>query len=257
MAQSLEVRNLTKRYSGLAVVDRVNFLLKPGEVTGYLGPNGSGKSTTVKMITGLMEPSDGQVLYGGESISKDIVGYKRLLGYVPEEPFLYLHLSGAEYLEMVGQLRGIPQKKLEEKIAAFLRLFDLYSDRFSPLSAYSKGMKQKVLIAAALLHDPQIVILDEPFSGLDVNSVLVLKHLVQALGEAGKVVLYSSHVLEVVEKVCARVVILNHGRVVANESVSGLRSLMHLPNLEAIFSQMVIEQDTSQIAASMLDVMRM
>ena len=257
MAQSLEARNLTKRYSGLAVVDRVNFLLKPGEVTGYLGPNGSGKSTTVKMITGLIEPSDGQVLYGGESISKDIVGYKRLLGYVPEEPFLYLHLSGAEYLEMVGQLRGIPQKKLEEKIAAFLRLFDLYSDRFSPLSAYSKGMKQKVLIAAALLHDPQIVILDEPFSGLDVNSVLVLKHLVQALGEAGKVVLYSSHVLEVVEKVCARVVILNHGRVVANESVSGLRSLMHLPNLEAIFSQMVIEQDTSQIAASMLDVMRM
>ena len=257
MAQSLEARNLTKRYSGLAVVDRVDFVLKPGEVTGYLGPNGSGKSTTVKMITGLIEPSDGQVLYGGESISKDIVGYKRLLGYVPEEPFLYLHLSGAEYLEMVGQLRGIPQKKLEEKIAAFLRLFDLYSDRFSPLSAYSKGMKQKVLIAAALLHDPQIVILDEPFSGLDVNSVLVLKHLVQALGEAGKVVLYSSHVLEVVEKVCARVVILNHGRVVANESVSGLRSLMHLPNLEAIFSQMVIEQDTSQIAASMLDVMRM
>ena len=257
MAQSLEARNLTKRYSGLAVVDRVDFVLKAGEVTGYLGPNGSGKSTTVKMITGLIEPSDGQVLYGGESISNDIVGYKRLLGYVPEEPFLYLHLSGAEYLEMVGQLRGIPQKKLEEKIEAFLRLFDLYSDRFSPLSAYSKGMKQKVLIAAALLHDPQIVILDEPFSGLDVNSVLVLKHLVQALGEAGKVVLYSSHVLEVVEKVCARVVILNHGRVVANESVSGLRSLMHLPNLEAIFSQMVIEQDTSQIAASMLDVMRM
>src|SRR6476619_5508794 len=165
----LELRNVSKLYPGVKAVDGVSFSARPGEVTGYLGPNGSGKSTTLKMITGLIEPSDGEVLYDGEPIERDLIAHKQRLGYVPEEPELYPHLTGAEYLEMVGQLRGLPSAPLTEKIDGFLRL---YEDRYVPISSYSKGMRQKVLIAAALLHNPEIVLLDEPFSGLDVNSAL-------------------------------------------------------------------------------------
>jgi len=257
MPGELEVRGLTKRFACSAVVDHVNFTLRPGEVTGYLGPNGSGKSTTIKMITGLIPPTAGEVRYRGERIERHPMDYKRVLGYVPEEPWLYLHLTGGEYLELAGQLRGIPARKLQEKIREFLRLFALAGDRHALLSSYSKGMRQKILLSAALLHDPEIIILDEPFSGLDVNSALVLKRLIQVLGEEGKIVLYSSHVLEVVEKVCTRVIILHQGQVRADESVTQLRALMNLPTLEEIFSQLVVEQDTDAMARRIAGVMRL
>ncbi len=253
----LEIKEITKRYRATTALDRVSFSARPGEVTGYLGPNGSGKSTTVKIVTGLLAPSEGSVYWHGERISDNLTEYKRVIGYVPEEPYLYTYLTGAEYLEMTGDLRGVPASKLRRKIEGFLRLFSLYGERFTPLSSYSKGMRQKILIAAALLHNPDLVVLDEPFSGLDVGSAMVLRRLIQALAEAGKVVLYSSHVLEVVERVCARVVILHQGRVVANDSVDRLRSLMSLPSLEEIFSQLVVEQDVDRVAADLLEVVRL
>jgi ABC-2 type transport system ATP-binding protein len=249
----LEIRHLTKRYRSRAVVDDVSFTALPGEVTGYLGPNGSGKSTTVKIVTGLMPPSEGEVLFRGENINRDPLAYKALVGYVPEEPYLYSYMSGAEYLEMVGQLRSIPERRLRGKIEQLLRLLSLYGDRLSPLSSYSKGMRQKILLCAAVLHNPEVVVLDEPFSGLDINSGMVLRRLIQSLAEAGKVVLFSSHALEVVEKVCSRVVILHKGKVVANDSVMSLRGLMELPNLEEIFSQLVIEQDTDAVARGLVE----
>jgi ABC-2 type transport system ATP-binding protein len=252
----LEIQNLTKRYRELPAVDNISFILRPREVCGYLGPNGSGKTTTIKMLIGLLEPSEGRVLYRGQPVARDLIDFKRRVGYVPEEPHLYTYLTGAEYLELTGQLHGIPAARLERKIAWFLRLFSLASDRFTPLSAYSKGMKQKILIAAALMHDPEIVVLDEPFSGLDVSSAMVLKQLLHSLAAAGKIVLYSSHVLEVVEKVCSRVIILHQGRIVADDSVARLRDLMKLPNLEEIFSQLVIEQDSEQVADELMEAMR-
>src|SRR5882724_3709802 len=130
----LELLHVTKRYSGIPAVQDVSFVIRAGEVTGYLGPNGSGKSTTLKMITGLIEPTEGQILFHGEPIDRDRIGYRQLLGYVPEEPQLYPHLTGAEYLEMVGQLRGLPEPQLTEKIAGFLRLLSLYDDRYVPIS---------------------------------------------------------------------------------------------------------------------------
>ena len=178
----LELRGVTKRYSGIPAVQDVSFIARSGEVTGYLGPNGSGKSTTLKMITGLIEPSEGQILFHGQPIERDRIAYRQRLGYVPEEPQLYPHLTGAEYLEMVGQLRGIPDALLAEKIDGFLRLLSLYGDRYVPISSYSKGMRQKVLLAAALLHNPDLILLDEPFSGLDVNSALVLRGLIAPTG---------------------------------------------------------------------------
>jgi ABC-2 type transport system ATP-binding protein len=253
----LEVRHVTKLYSGIPAVSDVSFHAPAGEITGYLGPNGSGKSTTLKMITALIEPTEGEILWRGEPIERDIVAHRQRLGYVPEEPHLYPHLTGAEHLEMVGQLRGLPSKPLAEKIAGLLNLFSLYEDRYVPIASYSKGMRQKVLLAAALLHNPEIILLDEPFSGLDVNSALVLRTVIQELAASGKVVLFSSHDLEIVERVSSRVVILHKGRVVANDSIHQLRSLMSLATLEEIFAQLAVEQDTKAIAAQILQLMEL
>lgn len=247
----LEVRNLSKLYSGIPALENVSFIAQPGEVTGYLGPNGSGKSTTVKIVTGLLPATSGQVLYRGEDICQNLIDYKRRIGYVPEEPHLYSYLTGEEYLELTADLRSLPRKQTKDKIDEFLKLFGLYGDRFVRLSSYSKGMRQKVLLAAALLHNPEVIILDEPFSGLDVSSALILRRMIPALAATGKIILYSSHVLEVVEKVCARIVILHKGRVVANDSVDRLRDLMKLPSLEDIFSQLAVEQDIDRVASEM------
>ena len=253
----LELRHVTKLYSGIPAVSEVSFLAPAGEITGYLGPNGSGKSTTLKMITALIEPTEGEILWRGEPIERDIVAHRQRLGYVPEEPHLYPHLTGAEHLEMVGQLRGLGSKPLAEKIAGLLNLFSLYEDRYVPIASYSKGMRQKVLLAAALLHNPEIILLDEPFSGLDVNSALVLRTVIQELAARGKVVLFSSHDLEIVERVSSRVVILHKGRVVANDSIHQLRSLMSLTTLEEIFAQLAVEQDTRGIANQILQLMEL
>jgi ABC-2 type transport system ATP-binding protein len=251
----LELRHVTKRYTGTVAVKDVSFVARAGEVTGYLGPNGSGKSTTLKMIVGLIEPTEGEILFHGEPIERDPIAYRQRLGYVPEEPQLYPHLTGAEYLEMVGQLRGLPAARLAEKVDGFLQLLSLHGDRHVPISSYSKGMRQKILLAAALLHNPERVLLDEPFSGLDVNSALVLRGLIGELAAHGKVVLFSSHELDTVERVCSRVVILHKGRVVANDSIAELRSLMALPTLEGIFSQLAVEQDTAAVTRQIVQVM--
>lgn len=253
----LELRHVTKLYSGIPAVSDVSFRARAGEVTGYLGPNGSGKSTTLKMMTALIEPTEGEILWRGEPIERDIIAHKQRLGYVPEEPHLYPHLTGYEYLEMTGQLRGLPDKPLTEKIAGLLGLLSLYEDRYVPIGSYSKGMRQKVLLAAALLHNPEIILLDEPFSGLDVNSALVLRNLIQELAARGKVVLFSSHDLEIVERVSSHVVILHKGRVVANDSIDQLRSLMSLATLEEIFEQLAIEQDTQGITKQILQLIEL
>lgn len=252
----LELQNVTKHFRGIPAVEGVSFTAHAGEITGYLGPNGSGKSTTMKMITGLMEPSSGVIRFGGERIEHDTAAYKQRMGYVPEEPHLYAHLSGLEYLVMVGQLRGLETRPTADRIDSLLRLLSLHSDRNVPISAYSKGMRQKVLLIAALLHNPDLVLLDEPFSGLDVATGLVLRSLMQELAARGKVVLFSSHELETVERVCSHVVILHRGRVVADDSIEHLRTLMAAPTLEAIFSQLAVEQDTAALSRQFADLIQ-
>ena len=252
----LEVRHLTKRYNGICAVDNLSFTLRPGEILGYLGPNGAGKSSTVKMIIGLLDPTEGEILWNGASVAIDPTEFQRCLGYVPEESSLYSYLSGREYLQLAGRLRGIARQTLEPKIDEFLRLFSLWDDRDCPVSAYSKGMRQKILLSAALLHDPDILILDEPLSGLDVNTMLVIRELMQRLAARGKMIFYSSHVLDVVEKVCARVLILRKGVVVADDSVSKLRDLMHQPSLEGVFAQLTLDAQPEQMAGRLIEVMQ-
>jgi ABC-2 type transport system ATP-binding protein len=248
----LAVRDLTKRFGGLAAIDRVSFEVHSGEVLGLLGPNGSGKSTTVKILMGLLEPSHGRVELDGRNVLADLQSYKTLLGYVPEEPHLYTYLTGPEYLQLIGRLRGIPDTVLTEKIDRFLKLLGIYDDRYQTLSSYSKGMRQKILIAAAVLHNPRIVILDEPFSGLDVSAARVLKAFVRALAAEGKIVVFSSHVLEVVEQVCSRVVILKDGRIVGHDLVETLRNTLKLPSLDAVFAALVQEDDAEVRTAALL-----
>jgi ABC-2 type transport system ATP-binding protein len=250
----LELRNLRKSYSSIPAVDNISFAAHPGEVTGYLGANGSGKSTTMKMITGLIEMDSGQILFEGRPIHDDMKAFKRRMGYVPEEPHLYTHLSGAEYLTMVAQLRNLPAKESSNQIDGLLRLFSLYDDRHASISGYSKGMRQKVLVAAALLHNPQLVLLDEPFSGLDVGSSLILRSLIQELAARGKVILFSSHELDTVERISSRIVILHRGKLVADDSIEHLRTLMELPTLEKIFSQLAVEQDSTSMARQIADL---
>jgi ABC-2 type transport system ATP-binding protein len=253
---NLEVQNLTKRYRGLDVVDHVNFSLRAGDITGYLGPNGAGKSTTVKMLIGLVEPTSGSILLNGTDIRRDLDAFKQRVGYVPEEAHVYPSLTGMEYLQLIGRLRGMPEAPLNRKAQDLLKLFALHLRRHSPLGAYSKGMRQRVLISGALLHDPDILIFDEPLSGLDVSSILLFKHLVAELASRGKIILYISHVLEVVEKICGKVIIVYKGRIMAENGVEQLRGLMHLPSLEAVFTQLVEQQDMESAARDIADAIQ-
>jgi ABC-2 type transport system ATP-binding protein len=252
----LELRGITKKFSIFPVVKDVNFMIAPGEILGYLGPNGAGKSTTIKMLAGLLEPTEGEILFDGKNIKKDMAAYKAKVGYVPEQSEIYPHLSAQEYLLMVGRLRRLPESPLREKVETLMTLFDLDKDMISPISSYSKGMKQKVLISAALLHDPDILLLDEPLSGLDVTTGMVVKDIVQRLSLEKKMILYSSHVLEVTEKICTRVIIIHRGRIVANDSVENLRNLMKVPSLEKVFGELVVEEDTEAVARRFVETIK-
>src|SRR5580765_5931253 len=250
----LEAVHLTKRYASLPAVQDLSFRLQPGQVLGCLGPNGSGKSTTVKMLTGLLEPSRGVVRFNGRAIQEDLASYRMHLGYVPEEAHLYPYLTGWEYLEMVGTLRGMDRDRLNLKIDSLLRLFSLHPARNASIGTYSKGMRQRILLIAAIMHDPDIFIFDEPLSGLDVTSALIFKNLVQALGRAGRLVFYCSHVLEVVEKVCTDVLILRKGVVIAQDSVTNIGQLLG-QSLESTFLRLVDDVDTMSVARDIVTVM--
>jgi ABC-2 type transport system ATP-binding protein len=252
----LELEHLYRSFRGIPAIEDVSFKMAPGEIVGFLGPNGAGKSTTVKIITGMLRPNDGRVLFEGQDIAKDMVAFRAAFGYVPEEAYLYSYLSGLEYLQLVGRLRGLGEALIEAKATRLLKLLNLESWQYSPISSYSKGMRQRVLIAAALLHDPKLLIFDEPLSGLDVVTMRLFKDLIELLAAQGKAVLYISHVLEVVEQVCNRVIVIAKGRVLADARPADLAKLMRLPNLESVFAQLVEQQDTLTVAQEMVEVMQ-
>jgi len=253
----LDVRDLTKRYGALTAVSGASFTVRPGDVLGYLGPNGSGKSTTVKMLVGLMPPTKGHILLDGQDIQEHLIEYKAQVGYVPEEAHVYTYLTATEYLRLCGRLRGLDGATLDAKIGRFLRVFGLEGDIHAPMASFSKGMRQKVLLSAALLHHPRIVVLDEPASGLDVGTALMLRAAVTALASEGRMIFYSSHELDTVERIATRVIILRAGKVVADDSVAHLRSLMQAPSLEDVFSQLAVEDDLDRVANALLEAIRL
>jgi ABC-2 type transport system ATP-binding protein len=225
-------------YDRAEVLHEVSFTLNEGEIVGLLGPNAAGKTTTVKIIAGILAPTAGTVSVCGLPLPEQAVGVKQRIGYVPEAAALFESLTGQEFLELSGRLQDVDEDSLQTRIRSILETFDLSSDRVSSLDTYSKGMRQKILIAAALLHDPDLVLLDEPLSGLDVNASIMIKELLAALAAGGKTILYSSHVLDVVEKVCDRVLIIHEGEMIADGTLESLRASTQEARLENIFRKL-------------------
>jgi ABC-2 type transport system ATP-binding protein len=248
----LSLEHVAVSFSGRRVLRDVGFSLRRGEIVAYLGANGSGKTTTVKVLTGLLRPSRGRVLLDGVDVAVDPIAYRRRLGFVPETADVYPFLSGREYLQLVGHLRQLPEAGLDERIDELLSLLGLSHHRYQALESYSKGMRQKVLIAAALLHDPEILVLDEPLSGLDATAVMVVKALLRELAARGRIILYSTHLLEIAERLCTRVLILHGGSVVADDSVLNLRALSR--SLEEVFAGWVLDDRPDETAARILQL---
>lgn len=207
----------------------------------------------MKVITGLLEPTSGAVLFNGRKIQDDLAGYKRVVGYVPEEANLYSFLSGLEYLELVGRLRGMSGPVIEKRAGTLLKLFSMHPHRHIAIAAYSKGMRQRILLIAALMHNPELIVFDEPLSGLDVTSALIFRRLVSALQRTQKTIFYCSHVLEVVEKVCSHVTILQRGKQLAYGPIDELKNFQSMASLEAAFSHLVQEVDAEKAAGEIVD----
>lgn len=243
---------MAKRYSAVTAVRDIGFSIRAGQTLGVLGPNGSGKSTIVKMVTGLLEPTRGAVLFHGERIEHRLTSFKRCLGYVPEQPDLYGFLTGWEYLDLVATMRGISQRRFGEKAAALLEGFSLYPHRDTPIASYSKGMRQRIVLIAALIDDPELLVLDEPFSGLDVSSALVVRQLIVMLAAQGKAIFFSSPVLEQVEKLCSHLLVLKQGSMVASGSIDEVRGGFAGLGLEAGFMQITEQVDAGRIAQNIL-----
>ena len=249
----IEVRDLTKRYSAVTAVRQVSFSIHAGEVLGVLGPNGAGKSTIVKTVTGLLDPTTGKILFRGRPIGDNMTEYKRRMGYVPEQPDLYGFLTGWEYLELVATLRGMDARRFREKAAAMLEGFSLYQHRDALIGGYSKGMRQRIVVISAMLDDPDLLVLDEPFSGLDVASALVLRRVIGLLAAAGRGVFFSSPVLEQVDQLCSHLVLLKRGSVVASGTMDEMRAGFAGLSLEAGFMQLTEQVDAGRIAQEVLD----
>lgn len=255
MQAGLEATRLSKYYAGVAAIRDVSLSVAPGTILGLLGPNGSGKSTTISILAGLREASAGRILIDGRDIADDLVAHKHRVGYVPEEAHLYTFLSGREQLDLIGRLRRLPAGIRTRRIEALLELLGLAGAADQPISGYSKGMRQKVLLIAALMHDPDLLILDEPESGLDLAAGLVLRHLLPLLASAGKMIVYSSHVLDHVERACADVLVLHRGRVVAAGPVNQVRRMLQRESsLEDVISQLVTTVDPAGTARDIADV---
>jgi len=242
-------------YDRTEVLHEISFTLSKGEVVGMLGPNGAGKSTTIKLIAGILAPASGSIAVADLPLPARAVDVKQRIGYVPEAAVLFESLTGQEFLELSGRLHDVEEGLLQSRIRSILETFNLSPDRSSRLDTYSKGMRQKILIGAALLHDPDLILLDEPLSGLDVNAAIMIKDLIAALAADGKTILYSSHVLDVVEKVCDRVLIIHKGDLIADGTLDTLKNSTHQSTLEDVFRKLThaesVDPGVSRIVAAL------
>jgi ABC-2 type transport system ATP-binding protein len=236
----IKLRNLTKEFGPQVAVRQLNLDIPAGQLLGLLGPNGAGKSTTIKMLTGMLLPTSGTAEIGGFDVVDDPLNVKRIVGYVPETGAVFEALTGWEYLQLVAALYHIPENEAIKRIERFGQFFDLTASTLQDkrLAAYSKGMRQKVVITSALLHNPQIVFLDEPLNGLDANAALSLKTLITSLAHEGKTIVYCSHILDVVERICERVVIIHQGSIVADGTVPELLEKTGQKSLEHVFNKL-------------------
>ncbi|MDB1954021.1 ABC transporter ATP-binding protein [Clostridium tertium] len=254
--QILEIIDLKKSFGEKQVLKGINLKINKGSIIGYIGPNGAGKSTTVKIIMGLVTGYTGEIRIFGEDISKDDGSYKKKIGYVPEVPEIYDSLTGKEYLTFIAQLYDIDYDKADDKarkLMDILGIADVYEKR---ISSYSKGMKQKLILISSLIHDPEILFLDEPLSGLDANSVMIIKEILSYLAKEGKTIFYSSHIMEVVEKISDRIILINNGEIVADGNFEELKSNYKESSLESIFNEVTGFHQYKELAENFISVVK-
>jgi ABC-2 type transport system ATP-binding protein len=251
----IETDNLSRDYGSRTALYPLTIRVAPGEILGFLGPNGAGKSTTVKLLTGMIKPSGGHARVAGFDVETDPVEVKRRIGYVPESAALYESLTAREFLDVIASLYHEPSAGAHQRIDELLDRFGLAASKDQRLSEFSKGMKQKVLIASALMHRPEVVFLDEPLTGLDANAALVVKALIRSLAAQGRTIFFCSHVLEVVERVCSRIVIINGGRAIADGTPAGIASQSGARSLEEAFIALTGTRDTAQVTHELLDAL--
>jgi len=252
------LQHLTKRFGAQTAVDALSFEVPAGQILGFLGPNGAGKSTTLKMLTGMLEPTSGTATICGFDLLREPLEVKRRVGLVPESGAVFESLTGLEYLEMVAALYGIPQEAARARIRQFIAFFDLSFETLTDklLGAYSKGMRRKVVITAALLHNPPVVFFDEPLDGLDANAAVGFKALIQTLDREGKTIVYSSHILDVVERVCDRVIIIDKGRMLVDGRPEDLVAAHGTDTLERLFTQLTGGTELERRAADFAKTFR-
>ncbi len=248
----IRTEHLSREYGDNVALHDLNLVVEPGEILGFLGPNGAGKSTTVKILTGMIRPSAGRASVAGFDIVEQPLEAKKRIGYVPETAALYDGLTAAEYLELIACLYHLDRKTSETRAYELLDLFGLAADRHRRMSEFSKGMRQKVLIASALMHRPDVLFLDEPLDGLDANAALVVKEVLKQLAGQGKTILFCSHILDVVERMCTRIVIINNGRQIANGTAEQIRATTGTSSLEEAFSQLTGGRDVGRLAAEFI-----
>ncbi|HZH67549.1 MAG TPA: ABC transporter ATP-binding protein [Flavisolibacter sp.] len=255
MQPIISIKHLFKSYGTKPVLKDINLDVYPGEVIGYIGPNGAGKSTTVKVLCGLLTDYEGEVTVKGYDVKKDTLEVKKRIGYVPELAELYDVLTPMEYLQFTGTLYGIDEDVCADRIVRMMHAFDLSSNINQRMDSFSKGMRQKVLLASGLLHNPDIIILDEPLSGLDANSVIIIKELISKLAKDGKTIFYCSHMMDVVEKVSNRIVLIDEGRMIANGTIEQLRQLHGNQSLEKLFAELTGKDALSLSADELMNAL--
>jgi len=234
----IEISHIEKSFGCLKAVDDVSFRIKEGEIFGLLGPNGAGKTTIVKMITGILRPDSGSIRINGYDALIDALKVKAVLGYVPESSELYANLTGREHLEMVCNLHHLAYEKIDSRIERLLSAMDLKDSADRRICGYSKGMKQRLLLAGAIIHNPRVLILDEPFSGLDANFQSVILRLIKKFAADRRIVIFCSHILEVVEQLCDRLLVIHHGRKRIEGSPGEITSRMNCDSLSAAFNRL-------------------
>jgi len=252
----ITIRGLEKSFGTKKVLKGIDLDVYSGQIIGYIGPNGAGKSTTVKIMLGLIEQYTGEVKIFGQNISSGNVEYKKRIGYVPEVAEIYDSLTGREYLTFIGELYGLDIDVADKKAERLMELFSLKDVYNSRISSYSKGMRQKVVIISSLLNNPDILFLDEPLSGMDANSVMVFKEVLAELASQGKTIFYSSHIMEIVEKISSRIVLINDGQVVADGSFDELKEKSMEGSLEEIFNELTGFNEHKEIAEEIVSIVQ-
>lgn len=237
-AQIIEIRDLRKSYGQKQVLNGINLSIDAGQIIGYIGPNGAGKSTTVKILCGLLGSFTGNISIFGKDLRSETLEIKKRIGYIPENAVLYESLTPLEFMEFIGDMRGIEIGQTREKAEALMNIFEMKQNLNQRISTFSKGMRQKVLICSALIHNPDLIFMDEPLSGLDANSVIMVKEMLIHLAREGKTVFYSSHIMDVVERISDRIILIDKGTVIADGSFNELKTLSNGESLEKIFTSL-------------------